>query len=192
MKILKKINLTFIASVFLCVACDDNNIVPTAPVVTNNTVASTNQVEIINGIPVDIGGTHKPYVLGSTAAKYGYYLYRPSGYSTASAKYPLLIFLHGQGERGDGTNSLTVLNKVLNTGIPKLIKDKKWNPTNPMLVVSPQYFDATGVPTNWGGGNPEVLKEFIKYMIDHYRVDPRRIYLTGLSAGGNGIWDYLS
>ena len=61
-----------------------------------------------------------------------------------------------------------------------------------MLVVSPQYYGTTGVLTSWGGGKPTALKEFIEYMISHYRVDPKRIYLTGLSYGGNGIWDYLA
>ena len=191
MKILKKYSLLFMATVFLCMACDEN-IVPVVPVENSNAVTTINQTVTVTGIPIDVGGTHKPYVLGSTAAKFGYYLYTPGGYSSTTTGYPLLIFLHGKGERGDGTNSLTVLNKVLNNGIPKIIKSGSWKPTHPMLVVSPQFHGTIGNLNNWGGGDPTHLKTFIEYMLRHYRIDPKRIYLTGLSHGGNGIYDYLS
>lgn len=143
-------------------------------------------------LPVDTGGKHDPHVLGSTSAKFGYYNYLPGGYQTTTKLYPLLIFLHGKYERGDGTSSLTVLNKVIKLGIPKLIKEGKWKPKYPMVVVSPQFHGTTGNANNWGGGDPIHLKTFIQYMISNYRIDPKRIYLTGLSHGGNGIYDYLT
>jgi predicted peptidase len=61
-----------------------------------------------------------------------------------------------------------------------------------MMVVTPQYYGTTGNLNNWGGGDPSNLKKFIEYMISKYRINPSRIYLTGLSHGGNGVYDYIS
>ncbi|MBL7859396.1 MAG: hypothetical protein JNM57_17015 [Cyclobacteriaceae bacterium] len=146
----------------------------------------------LTSLPADTGGTHTPKVLGSTTAAVGYYVYLPAGYDKVSSKYPLLVFLHGKTERGDGTNGQAVLDKVLANGPPKLIKNKQWNPPYPMIVVSPQYHDPAGNQNNWGGGSPAPLKAFIEHMISTYRVNEKRIYLTGLSHGGNGVYDYLT
>lgn len=141
-------------------------------------------------LPPDTGGTHMAVPLGTSAAAYGYYVYLPGGYSSTTAEYPVLIFLHGQGQRGDGTSTL---NKVLDLGIPKLIKDGNWHPTHPMIVVSPQYpTDGPGNVNNWGGGTSSRIKGFIEHVMATYRVNPKRIYLTGLSHGGNGVFDYLA
>jgi len=147
----------------------------------------------LNDLPEDTGGTHTPYVVGSTSAKFGYYVYLPGGYNDVTAKYPLLIFLHGKGERGTGSNELSILNKVLSHGPPKLIKNGQWDPAHPMIVVSPQFHDdgTGGNENNWGAGKVENLKNFILYLKDTYRINEKRIYLTGLSHGGNGVFDYI-
>ncbi|RAV97936.1 carboxylesterase family protein [Pseudochryseolinea flava] len=146
----------------------------------------------LSALPKDTGGQHVAQVLGSTQASLGFYVYLPSGYTGGSASYPLLVFLHGKSERGDGTSTKAVLDKVLANGPPKLIKGGTWNPKYPMIVVSPQFHGTTGSANNWGGGDPSHLKNFIKFMVDNYRVNPKRIYLTGMSHGGNGVYDYLS
>ncbi len=143
-------------------------------------------------LPADTGGTHTAYLLGTTDASFGYYLYEPSGYEEVSYDYPLLVFLHGKSERGDGSSDPEVLAKVLKNGPPKLIEKGEWSPIYPMLVVSPQYHGEGGDVNNWGAGDPENLRGFIQYMIEHYRVNTHRIYLTGLSHGGNGVYDYLT
>ncbi|HYG17646.1 MAG TPA: hypothetical protein VD816_01910, partial [Ohtaekwangia sp.] len=193
--------LVFCLATLLCLAaCDEtNDIQPVvnsaaaSPVVSEeSTVVDENYDAALNALPHDTGGTHKRQVLGSTAAKFGYYVYTPGGYSSTTQAYPLLIFLHGKSERGNGSNSPAVLDKVLNNGIPRMIKDRKWNPKYPMIVVSPQFHGTLGNQNNWGGGDPSHLKNFIKFLITKYRVDKSRIYLTGLSHGGNGVYDYIS
>lgn len=153
--------------------------------------AVSNELE---DLPEDTGGTHTAKLLGSTTAKFGYYEYLPGGYDANTNEYPVLVFLHGGGEKGDGSNTASVLNKVLANGPPKLIKAGTWNPKFPMIVISPQYHSQAGDknPNNWGGGNPEHLQKFIEYLIATYRVNESRIYLTGLSYGGNGTYDYLT
>jgi len=143
-------------------------------------------------LPQDTGGVHLAKLIGTTSANYGYYVYLPSGYEKSSINYPVLIFLHGKGERGNGSNNPDVLAKVLRNGPPKMIEKNNWNPTYPMVVISPQYHGNEGDLNNWGAGDPQNLRKFIKYTINNYKINKKRIYLTGLSHGGNGVYDYLT
>ena len=101
-----------------------------------------------------------------------YLLSLPPGYQHGGQKWPLILFLHGAGERG------TNLSKVSIHGPPKLVKQKK---EFPFIIVSPQC------PTDeiW---NDAALLALLDEVTKNYRVDPRRVYLTGLSMGGFGTW----
>ena len=116
-----------------------------------------------------------------------FYEYLPQGYSSnGSQKYPLMIFIHGSGETGDGSSSQ--LKRVLKHGPPKLI-DKGDFPnsfivngqTFRFIIISPQFID-------WPGDTD--IDKVINYAIQHYNVDTSRIYLTGLSMGGGAVWEY--
>lgn len=101
-----------------------------------------------------------------------YLLYQPDGYETDTAKkWPLIVFLHGSGERGDDVEKVKV------HGPPKIIEQGK---RLPFIVASPQ------APMD--GWEPEILIRFIRGLQSKYRVDNDRIYLTGLSMGGYGTW----
>lgn len=103
----------------------------------------------------------------------GYYLYLPTEYNRApKKKWPVILFLHGAGERG------TNLRKILKHGPPKLIKDGRHFP---FVVVSPQCPRGQ----TW---SDEALLSLVDDIIHRHRVDARRIYLTGLSMGGYGTW----
>jgi hypothetical protein len=103
-----------------------------------------------------------------------YLLYLPESYDKDSTvKWPLILFLHGGGERGDN------LEKVKTNGLPKLIsKGKKF----PFIIVSPQVSSGEF----W---DPDLLVWMLKDIIKNYKVDEERIYLTGLSIGGLGTWE---
>ena len=101
-----------------------------------------------------------------------YLLYLPKDYQDGDKLFPLVLFLHGIGERG------TDIEKVKTHGIPKLINEGK---EFPFIVVSPQCPDNVF----W---NTDVLSALIDEIESHYRVDKNRIYVTGLSMGGNGTW----
>jgi len=103
-----------------------------------------------------------------------YLFYLPDSYnSDTTAKWPLILFLHGSGERGND------LAKVKTHGPPKLIENGK---DFRFIVVSPQ------VPSGdtW---NPDLIIWMLRDIIKKYRVDESRIYLTGLSMGGFGTWE---
>jgi len=101
-----------------------------------------------------------------------YLLYLPKDYNSAQEKFPLMLFLHGSGERGHD------LNLVKTHGPPKLIAQGK---DFPFIVVSPQC------PENvWWSA--EDLSALIDEIVQNYNVDEKRIYVTGLSMGGYGTW----
>ena len=85
---------------------------------------------------------------------------------------PLLIFLHGMGERGDD------LSKLKLHGPPSFLDQKK---DFPFITISPQCPDTI----YW---NEEFLLPFYEEIIAKYPIDKKRIYLTGLSMGGFGTW----
>jgi len=120
----------------------------------------------------------------------GFYQWTPSGWSTSTEKYPVIIFLHGVGERGNGT---TELYKVTNTALPKYLKygtkpmryhvNGKWQS---FVVLAPQLSTAYGAWQNY------IVDEMINYAVKYLKGDPNRIILTGLSLGGGGVWKYAS
>lgn len=138
----------------------------------------------LQGLPPDTGGTHTPHTLGSDASPYAYYMYTPSAYKADGPKYPLLIFLHGAGEKGNSQVKADNLNKILVNGPPKLIQTKTWNPKYPMLVASLQCHD------DWWDANK--VTKVTEFLMANYAVDTTRIYMTGLSMGGYGTWDQVA
>jgi predicted peptidase len=116
----------------------------------------------------------------------GFYEYLPEGYATGTQKYPLIIFIHGNGQRGNG-DSLQ-LPRILQ-GLAKVIQDGKFpksftvnGATHRFIVLSPQFIV-------WP--SPIQIEEVINYAVSHYRVNRSRIYLTGYSMGGGVVWDYV-
>lgn len=102
-----------------------------------------------------------------------YLLFLPQGYKEDRHKrWPLMLFLHGAGERGKD------LAKVAVHGPPKLVKDR---PDFPFILISPQC----PAGQSW---SDDTLLALLDQVIKKHRVDPRRVYLTGLSMGGYGTW----
>jgi predicted peptidase len=103
-----------------------------------------------------------------------YYLYEAENtHSSPTAKFPLLVFLHGGGESGDN------LEMVKTHGIPKLIAEGK---TFPFYVLAPLN---EGEKKFW---DDVLIMNLIDSIIKIYPIDNSRIYLTGMSRGGYGAW----
>lgn len=104
-----------------------------------------------------------------------YQVYVPAEYATRS-DWPVILFLHGAGERGsDGILQTT-------TGLGPAIRA---NPSRyPAIVVFPQ------VPKDsaWAGDPADAAMVALRQTMNEYRVDADRVYLTGLSMGGRGTW----
>lgn len=102
-----------------------------------------------------------------------YLLFTPEGYDQdKKKKWPLMIFLHGAGERG------TNLSKVAVHGPPKFVTNRA---DFPFIVISPQC------PPGQVWEKEAIIALIDRALKDH-RIDEDRVYLTGLSMGGFGSW----
>ncbi len=114
----------------------------------------------------------------------GYLEYLPGDYSHSNEKYPVIIYLHGRGEQGNGKSQLS--------------KVKKWGPLHKIDQGSDMCFTVNGKkncfivigPQTSRTWNVGTVDKLIDYVTRTYRVDPDRVYLTGLSLGGIGTWNY--
>ncbi|HVS14914.1 MAG TPA: prolyl oligopeptidase family serine peptidase [Thermoanaerobaculia bacterium] len=103
-----------------------------------------------------------------------YLLALPTGYSAEGEPWPLILFLHGAGERGDD------LEKVKIHGPPKLIEAGK---EIPAIVVSPQC-----PQESWWTDHLDALEALLDDLAGRLHVDLDRVYVTGISMGGYGTW----
>jgi hypothetical protein len=122
----------------------------------------------------------------------GYLEHLPDDYAQNNNQYPLIIFLHGAEDIGNGG---TDLYKVASKGLPKLIQDQSFpksftvnGETHKFIVISPQL-NPEYSGTYW---SRDYIGAVFSYVKKNYRVDPSRVYLTGLSLGGGGVWEYSS
>jgi predicted peptidase len=106
-----------------------------------------------------------------------YLLYLPRGYRQEQGrKWPVILFLHGSGERGSD------LNKLKAYGPPRLVSEGR---DMPFIIVSPQ----TPERSSW---DPDALNALLDDIVSQYAVDIDRIYLTGASMGGSATWRLAS
>ena len=118
-----------------------------------------------------------------TASGIGYLEYLPQGYHSNSNKYPVVISLHGIKEKGTSSTDprlvLRDLERVDNVGLPKYVKA---GTRYPFILISPQLKSSHRL---W---SPSYVMEVVNHVKKNLRIDDRRIYLTGLSLGGFGVW----
>ncbi len=124
-----------------------------------------------------------------------YRMMRPADYD-AKQKYPLVIFLHGAGERGDD-NLVQLVH-----GMNDFAKDENRR-KHPCFVIAPQCpGEAKWVNVDWSSDRHKLPAEpsdalkltlnLIAALQKEFSIDPRRLYITGLSMGGYGTWDAVS
>lgn len=116
--------------------------------------------------------------LGGEKVKLHYLLHLPPGYDPAAGKkWPLVIFLHGAGERGDNLDLVKV------HGPPKMAEK---DASLPYIIVSPQC------PTGKRWDNIPLMTAWLNQLETELKVESSRIYLTGLSMGGYGTWKWAA
>ena len=113
----------------------------------------------------------------TTTVRADYLLYVPEQYLTSQKEWPLILFLHGAGERGSN------LSEIERHGLPKLIA--KETKEFPFVIVSPQC-----PKDDWWSSNSQTdtLNALLDHIVSRHRIDKKRIYVTGLSMGGFGTW----
>jgi predicted peptidase len=139
--------------------------------------------------PVDIPET-KPAVQTAVSINVnsncgGFYKAIPERYDSSNKRYPLLLFLHGVGELGNGTTELT---KIANTPVASKIRNKTFpikftvkGQDFSFIVISPQF-------KKWP--SPADVEAVVSYAKQNLRIDTTRIYVMGMSMGGGATWEY--
>jgi len=105
---------------------------------------------------------------------FSYVKYLPADYDETQT-YPLVVFLHGAGERGDD------LEVACRHGLMKRVREE--GKEYPFIYIAPQCPDG-----KYWGCYTESLLAFLDDMMASLPVDPDRVYLTGLSMGGTGTF----
>lgn len=117
----------------------------------------------------------------------GFYEYLPQGYyDNPNEKFPVILFLIGNSERGNGTPGQ--LEWVLNNGTPMRINQGGFptsftvnGQTFKFIVITPQFIDIPPMSD---------VNDCLDYIMSHYKADKNRLYITGLSMGGGTCWGY--
>lgn len=107
-------------------------------------------------------------------ATINYALHLPEDYKKSKEDYPLIVFLHGAGERGNDLSKLTI------HGPLRLINEGE---KIEAIILAPLC------PKNKAWNNTEDLNVLINHISNKYKADESRIYLTGMSMGGHGTWN---
>ena len=133
--------------------------------------------------PPPVSPPERQHVDRTSGLALGYLAYLPAGYSSNMGRtWPTIVALHGSGQVGPGTGA--ALDSVAVNGLPHLYETG----TEPavaagFVVLVPQLPDSSNSPAR--------LRLWLSEVLPRYAVDRDRLYLTGLSAGGFGAFDYL-
>jgi predicted peptidase len=100
------------------------------------------------------------------------------------AVYPLLVFMHGRGSRGTD-NEKQLGDTVLQ------FANKEHRKKYPCFIVAPQC--SKKEPHDFWAKTVDggIVMEMIKDLERKHRIDPKRVYITGISDGGWGVWAFL-
>jgi len=110
--------------------------------------------------------------------------------------YPLVLFLHGLGERGDDNKA------QLTWGVEAFAKED-FRKEYPALVIAPQAPDDDfWANLDWRNEGSRLMEnptkplqmayDLVQELLNEYPVDEKRLYITGLSMGGFGTWDLIT
>ncbi|KEZ54533.1 prolyl oligopeptidase family serine peptidase [Metabacillus sp. JX24] len=123
-------------------------------------------------------GVFEKTITKKIEAKLSYLLKLPEGYEEGTGEVPLVLFLHGAGERGTNPED------VRKIGLPEVADREDF----PFILLAPQCPVSTARRSNWImelDGAAALLEE----VVETYRVDKNRIYLTGMSMGAYGAFE---
>ena len=125
-----------------------------------------------------------------------YQIYVPEDYNEDTTEYPIVLFLHGAGERGDDNEA------QLKNAVQLLFNDLD-SPIYQSIFIAPQCpLEEQWVNTPWNEGNYDcdavgesdslkAVMALLEEVKEEYSINLDRIYVMGLSMGGFGTWNLM-
>ena len=187
----------------LLVACGNNSVTTPTTVTSSTTSVDVQPSKLDPVVTKQTKALNKDSLLRVDDGPLPYRLHVPSDYDGDTYHYPVFIFLHGAGERGND-NTAQLKNAV------QYLFDDLESPLYQSIAFFPQCpsqsASSTGlsqwVDTPWANGNysidnvPEsddlkAVLEILETLKEQYSINDRRVYVMGLSMGGFGTWDLI-
>jgi predicted esterase len=125
------------------------------------------------GLPDSIGVLMERRLAATPGSIEEYLVWLPPGLERGGRAWPVILYLHGRSLRGDDPSM------VLRYGLPRYLAEGR---SIPFIVVAPQLH----TPGSWT--DVDRLAAILDEVEERYRVDRDRVYLTGYSMGGGGVW----
>ncbi len=172
MKRVRSVALWVLMAGMLAACASPSPVAPTA--VSSPTAASASVTYPVVSSAISTG----QHAHTSQAGDVNFLLYLPADYGKdAHKQWPLLLYLHGSGEKGTDVQALTA------QPLPETLAKKT---DFPFIVVSPQL----GPQQETWSGMLEPINTLLDELEQVLAVDRQRVYLTGLSLGGAGVWEF--
>lgn len=154
-------------------------IFPTSAPIVEPAASPTLTAEMATKSVTDLAEKYGMHPIWSEEAQRNYVLFLPAAYGNESQKkWPLILFLHSYGVRSDNIEYLKY------EALPQILA---FTPDFPFIAVIPQL---TEDEDYWTGEDVVAsLFTILEEVQENYSVDPVKIYLTGVSLGGNGVWE---
>ncbi|MEH7462328.1 PHB depolymerase family esterase [Bacillus thuringiensis] len=147
--------------------------------------ASEKKNKISNVVTPVVDDFKKGVYQDASGSKMQYRLFEPK--KEPNKKYPLVLFLHGSGERGNDNYMQVVGNEGA-----AVWANPEQQKKNPAYVLAPQVKAAEKLTAYWTEEpNYTTMFNLLKETIDKYDVDKNRIYVVGMSNGGIGTWNII-
>lgn len=146
------------------------------------------QVKVCKG-PAPVGNTSCPNYDSSLSL--GFFVYLPKDYSEQNAQgYPLVIWLHGYGEKGNGITDLQLVEDK--GGLANYVRSTVNNPNGGPLKGQPVMNSIVVSPQGFWGDTKKIphFESFLNRVSSDLNVDPNRVYIMGWSYGASGTMLY--
>lgn len=150
--------------------------------------AATNQAKLLAKLrvaPRQMNSEARNFVLNRTVGSMRYRLYKPLDFDKAKS-YPLVLSLHGGGPRNKFEDLLEPFEPGFCYGIGRLVRPESQS-VHPSFVVVPW-----SAGEGWSGTNTVLVMGILDALQKEFKIDAKRIYVTGQSMGGAGTWTIIA
>jgi glyoxylase-like metal-dependent hydrolase (beta-lactamase superfamily II)/pimeloyl-ACP methyl ester carboxylesterase len=113
-----------------------------------------------------------------------YRYFEPSSQNNSAIKFPVILYLHGENERGTDNEI-----QITSTECATIWAEPDHLATNPVYILAPQAPEGSDWTTEPVYSN--VLKLLKQFIDSHPDIDPKRVYIVGFSMGGTGVWNMI-